>query len=87
MQRKAFSFSVTNTIDDLNTYSASMVVEITIITRPLNELCDQVERISDAIVQAEEYSYHFNIKIMGLPEMKDGEFAQDTSALFPKFIF
>ena len=67
--------------DDLNTFSASMVVELKDITRRLNDLNAQVEGISDAIAQAEEYSSQFIIKIIGLPEMKDNESAEDTSAL------
>ena len=57
------------------TSSASMVVELKNITCRLNELSAQVKRISGAIAQAEEYSYQFNIKIIGLPEMKDNESA------------
>ena len=43
-----------------------------------------MERVANAINDAEEYSYQFNVKIIGLPELNSSETAPETSSLCVK---
>ena len=43
-----------------------------------------VERVANAINDAEEYNYQFNVKIIGLPELNASETAPETSPLCVK---
>ena len=43
-----------------------------------------MERVGNAINEAEEYSYQFNVKIIGLPELNSNETAPETSSLCVK---
>ena len=54
------------------------------IAHRLNVLSAQVERVANAINDAEEYSYQFNVKIVGLPELSPSESAPETSSLCVK---
>ena len=53
------------------------------LSRRLNELSVEATRVGNAIDEVEEYSYQFNVKILGLPE-KRSETAAGTSALCVK---
>ena len=53
------------------------------LSRRLNKLSAEVTRVGNAIDEVEEYSYQFNVKIIGLPE-KSSETAAETSALCVK---
>ena len=55
--------------DDLSASNSGVLVQLKQISHCLNVLSAQVERVGNAINAAEEYSYQFNIKIIGLPEL------------------
>ena len=63
--------------DDL-TASIYVLVQLTQITHCLNVLSGQVEP------DAEEYSYQFSVKIIGLPEINSNETAPETSSFCVK---
>ena len=63
--------------DDL-TASICFLVQLTQITHCLNVLSGQVEP------DAEEYSYQFSVKIIGLPEINSNETAPETSSFCVK---
>ena len=63
--------------DDL-TASIYVLVQLTQITHCLNVLSGQVEP------DAEEYSYQFRVKIIGLPEINSNETAPGTSSFCVK---
>ena len=75
---------ISDEYNDMDASNTGMASQLQVITRRLNELSIQVDRMSSAIAQAEEYSYLFNVKIIGLPELKDNESAQETSDLCVK---
>ena len=66
--------------DDLTAANSDVLVQLKQITRRLQDLSNQVERMSNAIDEAEDYSYQYNVKIIGLPGSAS-ESALDTSSL------
>ena len=61
----------------------SKLNQLKALSRRLNELSVEATRVGNAIDEVEEYSYQFNVKIIGLPE-KRSETAAETSALCVK---
>ena len=51
------------------------------IEKSLDHLSSQVDKISSSLDQALEYSYSYNIKLVGVPEVKQRESAGDTLQL------
>ena len=70
--------------DDLSASNSSVSVQLKQISHRPNVLSVQVERVANAINDAEEYSYQFNLKIIGLPELNSSETAPKTSSLCVK---
>ena len=70
--------------DDLSASNSSVSVQLKQISHRLNVLSAQVERVANAINDAEEYNYQFNVKIIGLPELNSSETAPETSPLCVK---
>ena len=70
--------------DDLSASNCGVLVQLKQISHRLNLLSAQVERVGNAINEAEEYSYQFNVKIIGLRELKSNETAPETSSLCVK---
>ena len=70
--------------DDLSSSNSRVSVQLKQISHRLNVLSAQVERVANAINDAEEYSYQFNVKITGLPELNSSETAPETSSLWVK---
>ena len=66
--------------DDLSAANSDVLVQLKQITRRLLDLSNEVERVSNAIDEAEDYSYQYNVKIIGLPESAS-ESALVTSSL------
>ena len=61
--------------DDLSASNSSVSVQLKQISHRLNVLSAQVERVANAMNDAEEYNYQFNVKIIGLPELNSSETA------------
>ena len=55
--------------DDLTAANFDVLVQLKQITRRLHDLSNQVERVSNAIDEAEDYSYQYNVKIIGLKQV------------------
>ena len=70
--------------DDLSASNSSVSVQLKQISHRLNVLSAQVERVANAMNDAEEYNYQFNVKIIGLPELNSSETAPATSPLCVK---
>ena len=69
--------------DDLTAANSDVLVQFKQITRRLHDLSIQVERVSNAIDEVEDYSYQYNVKIIGLPE-STSESAFETGTLCVK---
>ncbi|XP_067053882.1 uncharacterized protein [Acropora muricata] len=52
----------------------------------LDELIVKIDAIGQAVDEIEEDSYKFNLKVVGLPEMKEKESAEETSSLCVKLL-
>ncbi|CAH3170890.1 unnamed protein product, partial [Porites evermanni] len=65
---------------DLSRSNSGVVDQLKALSRRLNKLSAEVTRVGNAIDEVEEYSYQFNVKIIGLPE-KSSETAAEISAL------
>ena len=72
--------------DDLSASNSSVSVQLKQISHRLNVLSAQVERVANAMNDAEEYNYQFNVKIIGLPELNSSETAPETSPLCVKLL-
>ena len=70
--------------DDLSASNSSVSVQLKQISHRLNVLSAQVERVANAINDADEYNYQFNVKIIGLPELNSSETVPETSPLCVK---
>ena len=53
---------------DLSASNSGVVKHLKALSRRFNELSDEVTLVGNAIDEVEEYSYQFNVKIIGLPE-------------------
>ena len=70
--------------DDLSASNSSISVQLKQISHRPNVLSVQVERVANAINDAEKYSYQFNVKIIGLQGLNSSETAPKTSSLCVK---
>jgi len=66
--------------DDLTAANSDVLVQLKQIMHRLLDLSNEVERVSNAIDKAEDDSYQYNVKIIGLPE-RASESALETSTL------
>jgi chromosome segregation ATPase len=67
--------------DSLSNFEAKMTSEMNRLSARIAEISSKVDNVGDALDQAQEYSYQYNIKIVGLPEQNDKELATETSTI------
>ena len=70
--------------DELILFQANATAELKQARSRLDELIAKVDAIGHAVDEIEEYSYKFNLKVVGLPEIKEKESAEETSSLCVK---
>ena len=70
--------------DELILFQAKATAELKQARSRLDELIVKIDAIGQAVDEIEEYSYKFNLKVVGLPEMKEKESAEETSSLCVK---
>ena len=51
------------------------------LSSKLDTIFFQVDRISQAIDSFEMYSYHYNIKIVGIPQVAETQSSEDTTSI------
>ncbi|CAH3158522.1 unnamed protein product, partial [Porites lobata] len=56
--------------------------ELRAIRKRLDDIEEGLGELEGAVEEFQDYSYSFNIKILGVPELSDRENAEDTSNLF-----
>ena len=64
--------------DDLKSSTAAVVRDLKKIEERLAEISQKVYDVEDAVESIMAYSYQYNIKIMGIPQVKDSELAEET---------
>ena len=70
--------------DELILFQAKATAELKQARSRLDELIVKIDAIGQAVDEIKEYSYKFNLKVIGLPEMKEKESAEETSSLCVK---
>ncbi|XP_068717170.1 uncharacterized protein [Montipora capricornis] len=67
--------------DDLVRFRKQVGDKLNAIEKTLSDLLTKVNELSSAIDLAQEYSYSYNVKLVGVPELKQRESAYETSQL------
>jgi chromosome segregation ATPase len=67
--------------DTESTSKAEMRKEMNKLSSRLAEIAIKVDHVGDALEQLQEYSYQYNIKILGLSERSERESAIETSSM------
>ena len=75
---------LSNEYDDQKRFNTSTNQQISRLSTRLTELATKVDSLSIAIDEAQQYSYAYNIKLMGVPELKSKESAIEISQLCEK---
>ena len=70
--------------DELILFQANATAELKQARSRLDELIAKIDAVGHAVNEIEEYSYKFNLKVVGLPEIKEKESAEETSSLCVK---
>ena len=70
--------------DELILFQAKATAELRQACSRLDELIVKIDAIGQAVDEIEEYSYKFNLKVVGLPEIKENKSAEETSSLCVK---
>ncbi|XP_028404031.1 uncharacterized protein LOC114526648 [Dendronephthya gigantea] len=70
--------------DDLKGFSNTAKQQISRLESRLTEITKRVELLSKSFDEAQQYSYSYNVKLMGIPHLKPRESAQETSELCAK---
>jgi len=70
--------------EDLTRFRKFAGSEIHRLSNSLKEISEAVLKIQVAINSLEEYSYQFNVKIIGLPHISENENADETAQLCVK---
>jgi chromosome segregation ATPase len=72
---------VSNEYDTLNAFQTEAKNEFKKLNSRLTEIATKVNDVGDALEQIQQYSYQYNIKIIGLPQQDERESAYQTSSL------
>lgn len=67
--------------DELLLFKTNTINELKLIKSEVNVISKKCEKIANSIEQLEEYSYQYNVKIVGLPQEQQAETAEQTSKL------
>ena len=67
--------------DDLSTFQKTAKIELERFDKRLNSLEAKVDGITDAIDNLDCYSYQYNLKLIGMPELKAKKESLETSEL------
>ena len=67
--------------DDLGKFRDQARDKIASIEKTLSSLLTDIDKLSSAIDEAQEYSYSYNVKLVGVLELRPRENAPETSAL------
>ena len=70
--------------DDLEAFHKKATKDIQQITKKLDFISERCDEIMKSLDAAEQYSYQYNIKIMGVPQFNEKESAETTANLCVK---
>jgi hypothetical protein len=72
---------LSNEYDDLHRFRNSSKQQMSRLESRLTVLAEKVENLAKSIDEAEQYSYAYNVKMLGIPEFTSNETAAETSQL------
>ena len=72
--------------DDLAACRKKIWNQIKRLSSKLDTICTQVDRISQAVDSFEMYSYQYNIKIVGIPQVAETESPEDKTSICLKLL-
>ena len=73
---------LSNEYDDFNRFRAFAEKEFNRFNKRLEELTSNANEVANAIDEIQKYSYQYNLKILGVPELSQGkESGSDTASL------
>ena len=78
---KSLSF-LSDKHDELILFKTNAMAELERLGKKIEAVNEKVKNISEAIESMENYSYQYNIKLVGFPELYEHESANDTAKLF-----
>ena len=67
--------------DDLNRFKDEATAELKKLKSQLNSIDEHVETIATSIEETRQYSYKYNVKIIGVPQLNSRESAVETTQL------
>ena len=67
--------------DELILFKTNAMAELERLGKKIEAVNEKVKNISEAIESIENYSYQYNIKLVGFPELYEHESANDTAKL------
>lgn len=68
--------------DDFERFRVSAGKELDRLGAMLDEIAVEVNRVSRSIDEFQEYSYQYNVKIVGVPQLSQDESSASTSELW-----
>ena len=79
-EKKSIQF-ISDQYDVFAKFKESSMKYLKLIKSQIDVISKKCENIANAIEQAEEYSYQYNLKITGVPQQREAETAEETTAL------
>jgi hypothetical protein len=70
--------------DDIKSFKGSTEKELKCLNTKLTELMIKTDKLAAQIDSIEQYSYNYNLKIVGVPQISQRETAEDTASLCMK---
>ncbi|CAB3988999.1 Hypothetical predicted protein [Paramuricea clavata] len=67
--------------DDQKRFTQAVKQQISRLETRVTEIAVKLDSLSNSIDEVQQYSYQYNIKLMGIPEIKENESATETSVL------
>ena len=78
--KKSLSF-LSDKYDELILFKSNALKELERLGKKIEDVSEKVNNISEAIDNMESYSYQYNIKLVGFPELHEHESAIETTNL------
>ena len=67
--------------DDMQKFNTAINQELSRLGKELSNLSVRIEEISVAVEALQQYSYQYNVKIVGFPQVSESESSEDTANL------
>jgi hypothetical protein len=78
---QTYSFIAIHAYDDLLTFKKDTQNELKRIGNKIDATSDKADKIAAAITAFEDYSYQYNVTIVGVPQAKQNESYEETASL------